>query len=99
MAEGLLRARYGDRFDVESAGTQPGSVHPLAVVTMREMGIDIAGQTSKHIDEVVAARTFDVVVTVCDLAREACPFVPANDRQLQRSSPILPQPPARATNA
>ena len=87
MAEGLLRARYGDRFEVESAGTEPGSVHPLAVEAMRERGIDIGAQTSKHVDEVVEARTFDIVVTVCDSAREACPYVPAKDEHLHRSFP------------
>jgi arsenate reductase len=72
MAEGLLRHDAGDRFDVESAGTKPGSVRPEAIAAMREVGIDISGHRSKHVDE-FAGQEFDYVITVCDNAREACP--------------------------
>jgi arsenate reductase len=76
MAEGLLRHEAGDRFEVESAGTRPGEVRPEAVAVMREIGIDISGQRSKHVDE-FAGQTFDYVLTVCDNARESCPIFPA----------------------
>ncbi|MBV8827973.1 MAG: arsenate reductase ArsC [Acidobacteriaceae bacterium] len=78
MAEGLLRHDAGEKFDVESAGTKPGSVRPEAIAVMREAGIDITGQRSKHVDE-FAGQQFDYVITVCDNARETCPvfFGPA----------------------
>ncbi|MCQ8893616.1 MAG: arsenate reductase ArsC [Methanolinea sp.] len=75
MAEGYLRARFGDRFDAFSAGTTATSVHPLAIAVMKEIGIDISGQRSKQITE-FAGREMDLVVTVCDSARSACSFFP-----------------------
>ena len=72
MAEGLLRHDAGERFDVESAGTKPSSVRPEAIAVMREVGIDISGQRSKHVDE-FEGQQFDYVITVCDNARESCP--------------------------
>ena len=85
MAEGLLRARLGDRFEVASAGTAPGGVNPLAVEAMNEIGIDISGHTSRHVDEATAGRSFDYVITVCDSARETCPYVPASRMNLHQS--------------
>jgi arsenate reductase len=81
MAEGLLRHDAGDRFDVDSAGTKPGVVRPEAITVMREVGIDISGHRSKHVDEFLGQR-FDCVVTVCDHARETCPIFPGAPRQL-----------------
>jgi arsenate reductase len=72
MAEGLLRYDAGERFDVESAGTAPSTVRLEAIAVMKELGIDISGHRSKHVDE-FEGQTFDYVVTVCDNAREACP--------------------------
>ena len=72
MAEGLLRHDDGNRFNVESAGTKPSSVRPEAIAVMREAGIDITNQRSKHVDE-FAGEQFDYVITVCDNARETCP--------------------------
>ena len=72
MAEGLLRHNAGDRFEVESAGTQPSTVRPEAIAVMREIGIDISSHRSKHVDE-FKHQKFDVVITVCDNARETCP--------------------------
>jgi arsenate reductase len=85
MAEGLLRAKYGDRYEVASAGTEQTHVRPLAIQAMSEAGIDIADHTSTTIDTVTADRSFDIVVTVCDHAREACPYVPARQQTLHRS--------------
>jgi arsenate reductase len=85
MAEGLLRAAYGDQYEVASAGTEETHVRPLAIRAMDEVGIDISSHTSKTIDAVTADRTFDVVVTVCDHAREACPYVPAREQNLHQS--------------
>lgn len=75
MAEGLLRSMAGDRFEVESAGTEPGGLNPGAVTAMRELGIDIAGQTSKSLVGFLDQR-FDYVITVCERARESCPTLP-----------------------
>ena len=77
MAEGLLRHDSGDRFEVFSAGTRPGIVRPEAIEVMRELGIDLTTHRSKHVDE-FAGQAFDVVMTVCDNAKENCPFFPAS---------------------
>lgn len=75
MAEGLLRAWGGDRFEVASAGTEATRVRPEAIAVMREIGIDIGHQSSKTLDRFLGQR-FDWLVTVCDQAREACPTLP-----------------------
>ena len=84
MAEGLLRHDAGDRFEVESAGTRPGQVRPEAIAVMHELGIDIAGHRSKHVDEFAGA-TFDYVLTVCDSARESCPIFPGHATRLHHA--------------
>lgn len=85
MAEGLLRDRYGNRYDVYSAGTEKTHVRLLAIQAMAIIGIDISDHISKTIDEVADGRTFDYVVTVCDHAREACPYLPARKQNLHHS--------------
>ncbi len=80
MAEGLLRAWSGDRFDVSSAGTEAGTLRPEAVEVMREIGVDIAGHESKDLAAFIG-RPFDWLVTVCDGAREACPAMPGMGNQ------------------
>lgn len=72
MAEGWLRSLAAERFEVSSAGSEPSSVHPLAIAAMSERGIDISGQRSKHLDE-FSRQEFDYVLTVCDRAAAACP--------------------------
>ena len=84
MAEGLLRARGGDRFEAFSAGAEATDVRPLAIRAMAELGIDIAGQRSKTTDE-YSGQEFDHVVTVCDDAKEACPYFPGARRRLNWS--------------
>ncbi len=64
IAEGLLRHLYGDKYEVLSAGTNPTSVHPLAIKAMAEIGIDISDQYSKSIDE-FSDVDIDLAVTVC----------------------------------
>lgn len=85
MAEGLLRDRYGDTYDVYSAGTEQTHVRPLAIKAMRDIGIDISGHTSKTIDTVAEGRTFDYVITVCNAARENCPYLPATEQNMHQS--------------
>jgi arsenate reductase (thioredoxin) len=81
MAEGLLRSMAGDSFEVQSAGTQKTSVHPLAIRAMAERGIDISGQTSK-IFVGLMQEPWDYLITVCDDANEKCPFVPGTRKRL-----------------
>jgi arsenate reductase len=76
MAEGLMRHEAGDRFAAFSAGTKPSGVRPEAIAAMAEIGIDISDQRSKSVDEFVASPP-DLLITVCDSAREACPVFPA----------------------
>jgi arsenate reductase len=75
MAEAFLRKLAGDRFDVASAGTEARGVHPMAIQAMAEDGIDISLQRSKTVDRFLDQR-FDLVITVCDDAAEACPVFP-----------------------
>lgn len=86
MAEGIMRGRHGDRFDVASAGTEPTFVHPLAIEAMREIGIDISEHRSKHVS-VFLGQTFDYVVTVCDHAKGTCPFFPGAKEYIHASFP------------
>ena len=75
MAEGFLRELGGDRFEVESAGTEARGLNPLAIQAMAEAGIDIAFQESKTLERFLD-EAFDLVITVCDEAAEACPVFP-----------------------
>jgi arsenate reductase len=84
MAEGLLRHDAGDRFEVASAGTKPGDVRPEAMAAMRELGIEIGGHRSKHVDE-FEGHYFDYVITVCDNAKETCPVFFGAAKRLHHS--------------
>ncbi len=75
MGEGLLRHLAGDRFEVHSAGTLPSGLAEQTIEVMGEIGIDVSGQWSKHVDE-FASQSFDYVITVCDVARGECPVFP-----------------------
>lgn len=76
LAEGFLRAAAGDLLHVASAGSRPaGYVHPLAIAVMHEVGIDLAGHTSKHLDTFLAGEV-ETVITVCGNADQACPVFP-----------------------
>lgn len=84
MAEGLTNALLGDRYEAASAGTEPSSVNPRAAATLMEIGIDISAHRSKSVDEFKAS-DFDLVVTVCDGARETCPILPGAGRTIHNS--------------
>lgn len=92
MAEGWLRHFVGERAEVASAGVETHGVNPRAVAVMAEAGIDISGHTSDHVDA-YRGRDFDLVWTVCDSARERCPYFPAEAERVHRSFPD----PAQAT--
>jgi arsenate reductase len=94
MAEGFLRHLAADRFEVESAGTEPSQVNPLAIAAMREIGIDISGHRSKGVDGFLA-QPFAYVITVCDAAGERCPIFPGGAQRIHWSLPD----PAAATGS
>jgi arsenate reductase len=75
MAEGYLRARYGERYEVFSAGTRKAQVSRRAIAVMQEIRIDITHHHSKTLDE-VKGMSFDSAVILCDRARQVCPVVP-----------------------
>ena len=79
MAEGLARARFGDRVRVASAGSSPSTVNPLAIAALGEIGIDISGHRSKSADTIDPA-SVDLIVTLC--AEEACPAFLGTARRL-----------------
>ncbi len=82
MAEGLLRYVAGDRFEVYSAGSEPAdNINPLAVLVMNEIGIDITKQYPKHIEE-LSSQKFDYIITLCNNARNACPFFPGTAQKI-----------------
>lgn len=85
MAEGFLRALEGENYEAFSAGAKPaGYVHPLAIATMRDAGVDISSHQSKSLDA-FSGQEFNYVITVCDRAREACPVFPGAAKQLHWS--------------
>jgi len=84
MAEGWCRHLKAGSIECRSAGVEPHGVNPRAVEVMAEAGVDIRGQTSKTVDDLPAG-TFDYVVTLCDHANEACPFLPGNGRRIHRA--------------
>jgi arsenate reductase (thioredoxin) len=86
MAEGLVNHDLAGRFLASSAGTDPSSVHPLALEALREIGIDISRQRSKSIDEFAQER-FDYVITLCDQANESCPVFFGGTRRLHMGFP------------
>jgi arsenate reductase len=81
MAEGWARRLKGDVIEPYSAGIQPRGLDPRAVRVMVEVGVDISGYRSKHIDELKDVQ-FDCVVTVCDQARESCPLFPGKTKMI-----------------
>jgi arsenate reductase len=94
MAEALVNHDLAGRGEAFSAGTDPSSVHPLAVAVMKEVGIDIAHHRSKSMDE-FANEKFDYVITLCDQANESCPVFFGGTKKLHMGFPN----PAEATGS
>ncbi|MNI03303.1 Arsenate-mycothiol transferase ArsC2 [compost metagenome] len=92
IAEGFLRHFAGSRAEVYSAGIETHGVNPKAILVMAEAGIDISSHTSNHVNE-YAAIDFDHVITVCDNAKESCPYFPSRAKKLHYNFPD----PAKAT--
>lgn len=86
IAEGYLRHFAHNNADVFSAGVETHGVNPKAVATMKEDGIDISNHTSNHIDE-YSSIDFDLVITVCDHAKERCPFFPTKAKMFHHNFP------------
>jgi arsenate reductase len=81
MAEGLLRHLRGKEFEVFSAGVAPKGVHPAAIQVMKEIGIDISQQKSKHADD-LQVKEFDYIITLCDHAAQNCPIFPGRGERM-----------------
>lgn len=94
IAEGYLRKFAGEKASVYSAGVETHGVNPKAISIMAEDGIDISEHTSNHIDEYVPI-DFDFVITVCDNARERCPYFPTDAKKFHYNFPD----PAKATGS
>jgi arsenate reductase len=86
IAEGYLRKFAGDKASVYSAGVETHGVNPKAISIMAEDGIDISGHTSNNIDEYKDI-DFDFVITVCDNAKERCPYFPTNAKKFHYNFP------------
>ena len=84
MAEGWARHLKGDVIEAYSAGVNPASLSRRAVRVMADAGVDISGQKSKHIDDVIGIQ-FDYVVTVCNNAREHCPVFPGRAKRIHKT--------------
>lgn len=94
MAEGLVNHYLAGKVKAFSAGVKPSQVNPRAIQVMAELGIDLSGHRSKAVEE-LAGEQFDLVITVCDQAKEQCPFFPGPTQKLHVSFPD----PARAKGA
>lgn len=83
MAEALLRAVAGDRFEAESAGLEAGTLNPIVVASMKELGIDISAAKTKTVHDLLKqGRAYEYVLTVCDEANgERCPLFPGQVRE------------------
>ena len=86
IAEGFLRHYAGEKANVYSAGVETHGVNPRAISIMNEVGIDISNHTSNHVDE-YANIDFDFVITVCDNAKERCPYFPSKAERLHYNFP------------
>ncbi len=95
MAEGLAKEFKSGAIEAYSAGTEPRGVDPRAVIVMKEIGIDISGQRSKHVDEFVGIE-FDYVITLCGNAAEHCPVFPGKTRVVHHG---FEDPPVLARDA
>lgn len=86
IAHGYLQHFAGDRANVYSAGVEVHGVNPKAIATMQADGIDISHHTSNHVDE-YAGIPFDFVITVCDNAKERCPYFPTQAQKFHQNFP------------
>ena len=95
MAEGFCNALKSGKIEVDSAGIIAQGVNPYAVTVMKEAGVDISGHTSKTVAQ-LEDKNFDHVVTVCDHAKESCPFFPGPVNRIHKG---FDDPPVLAASA
>lgn len=86
IAEGYLRHFAGDRAEVYSSGIETHGVNPRAIAIMKDDGIDISAHTSNNIDDYQDIN-FDLIITVCDHAKENCPYLPSNAHRFHYNFP------------
>jgi arsenate reductase len=86
IAEGYLRHFANGKADIYSAGIETHGVNPKAIATMKEDGIDISKHTSNNVNEYTTTE-FDYVITVCDNAKENCPYFPAKIKMFHHNFP------------
>jgi len=86
MAEAYLRHFAGDKAEIFSAGVETHGLNPLAVKVMQEDGINLSGHTSDLIDQYMGT-DFDYIITVCDNARERCPYFPGKSTRIHQNFP------------
>jgi arsenate reductase len=89
MAAGIVKHDFGDRIETYSAGTNPKGVNRLAIMVLGEIGIDISGETSDHLDKYKDMH-FDYVITLCDDANEKCPLFFGGVNRLHMGFPDPP---------
>ncbi len=89
IAEAFLKEMAGDRFDVTSAGLEPGRLNPIVIEVMKEAGIDISANETKSVEDVLkTGRDFDYVISVCDETQaERCPVFPGGGKRLHWGFP------------
>ena len=83
MAEGLLNYICGDKYEAYSAGSKPTKINPFSIEALKEIGIDISSHYSKSTEDFSGVK-FDYVITVCDNAKETCPFFPGAKNYIHR---------------
>ena len=83
MAEAILNKLYGDRYTAFSAGTDPTQIDPLVVLVMREIGVDVSNCRSKEL-KIFKDSAIDYVITLCDQAKESCPYFPGGIEHLHK---------------
>ena len=86
IAEALINKLWAQEYDAYSAGTEPTTVNPYAIKVMAEIDIDISNNQAKHVNS-FKGQKFDYVVTVCDHAKETCPFFPGAKKYLHQGFP------------
>ncbi|MCC7573920.1 MAG: arsenate reductase ArsC [Candidatus Methanofastidiosum sp.] len=83
MAEGLLNSVCGDKYEAYSAGSTPTKINPFSIQVLKDFGIDISKHYSKSTEQFIGKK-FEYVVTVCDNAKEMCPFIPGAKNYVHR---------------
>ena len=86
MAEAIINKLYGDRYTAFSAGTDPTQIDPFVVLVMKEIDIDVSNYRSKVLN-IFKDSNLDYVITLCDQAKESCPYFPGGNLHLHRGFP------------